>query len=157
MRSVMTGVTLMILVLLTSLLAPFVAGAQDDDFTCSTPSGFGEEVARAEYVLDLQCQPTLRETIEIRRNDLITITVNLENYYTATGNETAAFNIHFAMDRARVRLRQPDGLEGTIVADTLAALANVPITTSELEYTFIIENLGLRSAVFDLILRPIND
>ncbi len=123
-------------------------------YQCLTRSGYGVEINPRHYVLDFQCQPSLDRTVEIPVGQSITVTVNLSNYYTATGLNRAEFLIHLAMDRARLFLRQSDALEGTEITDFTAALQDVPINTQADTYTFVIENRGLRSAVFDLSLRP---
>jgi len=122
-------------------------------FQCLFFSGYATEINPGHYVLDLQCQPVIAETITIPVDEARTFTVNLATYYTATGHTTAEFAIHLAMDRARILLRQADSLQGTLVTDTTAALATVPISTSATDYTFIVQNEGIRSAVFDLSLR----
>jgi hypothetical protein len=146
----------MLFALLVVLLTPLAASGQATPTNvCVTNRGFGSRVDRDVYQLDLLCQPTLLNTLEVGRGDTITIQVNLANYYRATGRASAIFDIHLAMDRANIRLRQPDSLSSTAITDAGAALANVRIETTEREqYVFIIENLGLRSAVFDLSVRP---
>jgi hypothetical protein len=124
------------------------------NFQCPSPTGYGARTTPTQVVLDLQCQPALGETLDIPAGGSITVTVNLANYYTATGRTSATFNIHLAMDRARITLRQADSLRGTDVTDTLSAMGDVLINTSGPSYLFIIENKGVRSAVFDLSLRP---
>lgn len=141
---------------LMTLLLPAVALALQSTpiFQCLFASGHGSRTAPTEYLLDLQCQPALPETIEIPSGGSIRVTVNLNNYYTATGRSEATFVIHLAMDRARLVLR-PEGAErGSDVSDLLAALRDVPVTSTADVYRFTIENHGFRSAVFDLSVRP---
>lgn len=124
------------------------------NFQCPSPTGYGARSTPLQIILDLQCQPAFGETIELPTGGSITVVVNLNNFYSATGRRSAAFNIHLAMDRANVVLRQSDSLIGTNVTDTLSSLQDVLINTSGAAYTFVIENRGLRSAVFDLSMRP---
>jgi hypothetical protein len=138
------------------LAAALLVGAQaTPENVCITSRGFGTRTERAAYTLDLLCQPTLLNTLEISSGNSITVTVDLVTYYRLTGRSSAIFDIHLAMDRARIRLREPDSLSSTEINDLGAALQSVRIETGEPErYTFIIENLGVRSAVFDLTVRP---
>lgn len=122
-------------------------------FLCGTPNGYGTEVNPNHYLLDLQCQPVLNDTLEIPPGAAARFTVNLTNYYAATARNNAVFAIHLAMDRARVTVREADSLEGEDITDTLAALQDVLINTSDSSYTFVVENRGLRSAVLDLSVR----
>lgn len=146
-------------VLFLLLALPVVVSALQatPQFQCLFASGYGGEISPNHYVLDLQCQPALGFTLDIPTGQTRTFTVNLSNYLTATGRLTAEFNIHLAMDRARINVRQADSLQGTEVTDALAALRDLRIRTSQQSYTFVIENLGLRSAVFDLSVRPYDD
>jgi hypothetical protein len=123
-------------------------------FTCAAPSGYGVEVQPARYALDLQCQPALGETLEVAPGGSVRVTVTLGNYYAATGQTEASFAIHLAMDRANLVVREVERLQGEQVTDFMAALRDVPIITDQPSYSFIIENRGLRSAVFDLSVRP---
>jgi hypothetical protein len=138
------------------LAAALMVGAQaTPENVCITSRGFGTRIERDTYTLDLLCQPTLLNTLEISPGNSITVNVDLTTYYRSTGRSSAAFDIHLAMDRARIRLREPDSLSSTEINDAGAALQSVRIETNEPErYTFIIENLGVRSAVFDLTMRP---
>lgn len=124
------------------------------NFQCPSPTGYGGRSSPIQLILDLQCQPAFGETIEIPPGGSITVVVNLNNYYSATGRNSASFNIHLAMDRAFVTVRQSDSLQGTDVTDTLSAMRDVPISTTGGQYTFIIQNRGVRSAIFDLSVRP---
>lgn len=148
-----------ILVLCALLLMPAVVSALQStpQFQCLFASGYGGEINPNHYVMDLQCQPSLGFTFDIPRGETRTFTVNLSNYYTATGRVTAEFNIHLAMDRARIDVREADALVGTEVTDAAAALRDLRIRTTDQQYTFVIENLGLRSAVFDISVRPFED
>lgn len=141
---------LLILLLIPTLIYALQPTPQ---FLCGTPHGYGTEVNPRHYLLDLQCQPMLPETLEIPPNAAVRITVNLTNYYAATARNNAAFDIHLAMDRARITVRQADALEGEDITDTFAALQDVFINTSDQSYTFVIENRGLRSAVLDVSVR----
>lgn len=122
-------------------------------FLCGTANGYGTEVNPNHYLFDLQCQPMLNDTLEIPPGAAARFTVNLTSYYAATARNNATFAIHLAMDRARVTVRQADALEGEDITDTLAALQDVFINTSEQSYTFVIENRGVRSAVLDVSVR----
>lgn len=138
---------------LLMLPAVLYAVQSTPQFQCLFYSGYATEINPGHYALDLQCQPVIGETITIPVGQSRTITVNLAAFYTATGRTTADFSIHLAMDRARILLREADSLQGTLVTDTAASLADVPISTSASSYTFVIQNEGIRSAVFDLSLR----
>ena len=149
-RHLLTVTVILIAVLIPSLIFALQSTPQ---FLCSTPSGFGVEVNPDHYLLDLQCQPTLNKTLEIEPGDSMRFTVNLANYYAASARNNAAFDIHLAIDRARIVVRAADSLEGTTITDTFAALQDVLINTTAPSYTFVIENRRLRSAVFDLSVR----
>jgi hypothetical protein len=123
-------------------------------FQCSSSSGYGVMLEPGQYFLDLQCQPALAQTIELQPNQGATFTVSLSNWYAASDATDATFDIHLAMDRARIAVREQNALDEQIVTDTLAAMADVRVTTDQTRYVFVIENRGLRSAVFDLSLRP---
>lgn len=123
-------------------------------FSCTAPGGYGVEVRPREYALDLQCQPALGQTLELPPGGSVSVTVSLGNYYAATGRANASFVIHLAMDRANIVVREAERLEGEMVTDFLSALRDVAIVTSQPAYAFVIENRGLRSAVFDLSVRP---
>lgn len=148
------------LLLITAALGVLLAlssaawGQATPNFQCPSPTGYGARTTPLQIILDLQCQPAFGETLEMPVGSSITIVVNLNNYYSATGRRSASFNIHLAMDRANVTLRQSDSLIGTNVTDTLSSLQDVLINTSGEAYTFVIENKGMRSAVFDLSMRP---
>jgi len=142
------------LIIVLALPAALFALQATPQFQCLFFSGYATEINPGHYALDLQCQPMVGETLTIPIGQSRTFTVNLTSYYTATGRTNAEFVIHLAMDRARLMLRQPDALEGTLVTDTFEALKDVPISTSAPSYTFLISNEGLRSAVFDLSVRP---
>jgi hypothetical protein len=155
LRRALPAITIIGLVLLALLLpALMAAGQSTPQFLCATSSGYGAEINPNQYLMDLQCQPALRETLVIDVGRSRTFTVSLANYYAATGRNQASFDIHLAMDRARIVVREADALEGQLITDTLASLADVAIVTQAQSYTFVIENRGLRSAVFDLTLRP---
>lgn len=146
---------LMVLGIVAALFLPTLIYAYQStpQFVCATSSGYGVEVNPGHYLLDLQCRPTLGATLEIPPGQSTRFSVSLANYYTATGRNNAAFDIHLAMDRAWITLRQADSLQGTTITDTLSSLQDVLINTSEQSYTFVIENRGLRSAVLDVSLR----
>jgi hypothetical protein len=142
------------LIFTLSLPAALLAYQATPQFVCGTSSGYGAEINPSHYVLDLRCRPALAETIEIPPGGAITVTVELENYFTATGLATATFDLHFAMDRAWLTVREQEAVSGTTLRDTLSALHDVGVITSEPSYSFVIENEGFRSAVFDLSVRP---
>jgi hypothetical protein len=144
--------------LLAALLLPTLIYALQStpQFLCSTPSGYGVEVNPQHYILDLQCQPMLNNTLDIPPGQSARFTVNLGNFYAASGRNNAAFKIHFAMDRAWIMVRQADSLQGTTLRDTLSALQDVLINTAAPSYTFVVENRGLRSAVLDVSLRSVD-
>jgi hypothetical protein len=146
---------LMVGILSIFLLVPTLIYALQPtpQFLCGTPHGYGTEVNPNHFLLDLQCQPMLPETLEIPPGAAARITVSLTSYYAATARNNAGFNIHLAMDRARITVREADALEGEDITDTFAALQDVFINTSEQSYTFVIENRGLRSAVLDVSVR----
>jgi hypothetical protein len=152
-RRLLTVMVILIAVLVPSLIFALQSTPQ---FLCSTPSGFCVEVNPDHYLLDLQCQPVLNKTLEIEPGDSMRFTVNLANYYAASGRNNAVFDIHLAIDRARIVVRAADALEGTTITDTFASLQNVLMNTSDQSYTFVVENRGLRSAVFDLSVRVRN-
>ena len=143
----------LVLLLLPTLIHALQSTPQ---FLCSTPSGYGVEVNPQHYLLDLQCQPMLEHTLEIAPGGSARFTVNLANFYAASGRNNAAFNIHLAMDRAWITVRQADALQGTTIRDTLSSLQDVLINTSVQSYTFVIENRGVRSAVLDVSLRRVD-
>lgn len=145
---------ILLLIALLAMPAALFALQATPQFQCLFFSGYATEINPGHYALDLQCQPVVGETITIPVGESRTFTVNLASYYTATGRTTAEFVIHLAMDRARLVLRQPDSLHGTLVTDTFESLKDVPISTSAPSYTFLVSNEGLRSAVFDLSVRP---
>jgi hypothetical protein len=151
-----------LILLLSGFLALFLlptlifALQSTPQFLCSTPSGYGVEVNPQHYLLDLRCQPTLDHTLEIAPGGSARFTVTLSNFYAATSRNNAAFNIHLAMDRAWVTVRQADTLQGTTITDALSALQDVLINTSDSSYTFVVENRGLRSAVLDISVRPVD-
>lgn len=147
---------LFILALVLGLLvAPSLLRALQStpQFLCATVSGYGGEVNPRQYLFDLQCQPALNQTLDIPVGEAYTFTVNLNNYYAVTGRNQAQFNIHLAMDRARVVVRQADVLDGEVITDTFSSLQDVAVVTNAGSYTFVIENRGLRSAVLDVSLR----
>ncbi len=137
-----------------ALITGGVLAQTTPQFTCSSPSGFGVELERGSFYLDLQCQPALSRTLEIQPGASARFTISLSNYYAANAANEAHFDIHLAMDRARIMVRQADQLDGELITDTLFALQNVAVVASGPSYTFIVENRGLRSAVFDLSVRP---
>ncbi len=137
-----------------AIFAGGVLAQTTPQFTCSSPSGFGVELERDNFYLDLQCQPLLARTLEIQPGASARFTVSLSNYYAANAASEAHFNIHLAMDRARIVVRQADQLNGELLTDTFAALQNVAVVTTGPSYTFVVENRGLRSAVLDLSVRP---
>lgn len=144
-----------LIVIATFVVAALGISAQaTPNFQCLAPTGYGSRATPIQIILDLQCQPAFGDTVEIPPGGSITIIVNLNNYYSATGRTSASFNIHLAMDRALLTVRQSDVLQGTDVSDTLAAMRDIPISTTGSQYTFIVQNRGLRSAVFDLSVRP---
>lgn len=145
---------ILLLILSLGLPAAILALQATPQFVCGTSSGYGAEINPRQYLFDLRCRPALTETIVIPPNGSITVTVNLSNYYTATGRTNAAFDLHFAMDRALLMVRQQEAVEGTTVRDTISALYDLGVITSQSSYSFVIENRGLRSAVFDLSVRP---
>lgn len=143
-----------LLIVLVVFVLSIPAFAQTEtEFTCPTASGFGTVAEDGTVMLDALCQPVLNQTIEIEPDASITVTVSLANYFTAMNATSATFNIHFAMDRANIVVREPDALEGTALTDAASALADISITSEDAEYTFVIENRGLRSAIFDLSIR----
>jgi hypothetical protein len=146
----------LVLVLLAVLVpsAVFAQADVDPEFRCPVPYAFGSQAADGTYMLDLLCQPMLMQTIEIPVDGSITVAVNMANFYAATGGTSATFDIHFAMDRARVLVREPDGLEGVEITDAQSAFANIPLTTDEETYTFVVENRGMRSAILEISVIP---
>jgi hypothetical protein len=138
------------------LVSTGVASARQatPQFSCSSPSGFGVELAPGDFYLDLQCQPVLNRTLEIAPGGAYRFTVSLSNFYAATGMADADFQIHLAMDRARIMVREADQLDGVLITDTIAAIQDIAVVTDEIRYVFVVENRGLRSAVFDLSVRP---
>ncbi|NDJ60140.1 MAG: hypothetical protein GYB67_03395 [Chloroflexi bacterium] len=156
-------VTLMLLVL---ALIPFAVMAQDTTpepedmeptINCMTENAFGTVLAEnEEYALDLLCQPTLNETIEVQPGENIIVTVDLTTYREAFETDRVTFDIHFAMDRANINVREADAMQGVQITDAARALESVEITTSAETYTFVVENQGFRSAVFDLSLRLVD-
>lgn len=150
----MTRLLLIGLFVVLAVPAALFALQATPQFQCLFFSGYATEINPGHYALDLQCQPVVGETMTIPVGESRTFTVNLSSFYTATGRTSAEFVIHLAMDRARLVLRQPDSLEGTLVTDTFESLKDVPISTSAPSYTFLVSNEGLRSAVFDLSVRP---
>jgi hypothetical protein len=150
------GGSIFLFVLASLIVVGMVGGQATPQFTCLSPSGFAVELEPRQWYLDLQCQPVIGETLEIQPGQSAQFTVSLSNYYAATARSSASFDIHLAMDRAWVVVRQADQLQGEVITDTLAALQNVAISTNAQTYVFVIENRGLRSAVFDVSLRPRN-
>jgi hypothetical protein len=155
MKSLYKKHVIVSLITVIALLIPTLIYALQPtpQFLCGTPHGYGTEVNPRHYLLDLQCQPMLPETLEIPPGASARFTVNLTSYYAATARNNAAFDIHLAMDRARITVREADALDGEDITDTFAALQDVFINTSEQSYTFVIENRGLRSAVLDVSVR----
>ncbi|MBW4436580.1 MAG: hypothetical protein KME04_05570 [Pleurocapsa minor GSE-CHR-MK-17-07R] len=144
------------LLLIASLAAGGAALARQasPQFQCSASSGYGAMLEQDQYFLDLQCQPALATTIVLEPNEGATFTVSLSNWYAAVGMADAEFDIHLAMDRARIALREAGSADEQIITDVVAAMADVRVITDQTRYVFTIENRGLRSAVFDLSLRP---
>jgi|GEM_PF-3462824 hypothetical protein len=151
-----SSVPLWFIILFALLAVHSALGQATPQFTCLSPSGFAVELEPRQWYLDLQCQPVIGETLEIQPGQSAQFTISLSNYYAATARSSAAFDIHLAMDRAWVVVRQADQLQGEVITDTFAALQNVAVGTTAQSYVFVIENRGLRSAVFDLSLRPRN-
>jgi len=129
------------------------ADAQPSPALCNVESGYGMVVGRGEYLLDLQCRPTLPETIEIPPDRSILVTVDLSNYYRINRTEVATFLIHLAMQRANITIRQRGTIGGENIVDFRGALQSVEVTTTSRTFTFEIRNDGFRSAIFDLSVR----
>lgn len=150
------AMTLVVIAVGLSVAVPRIAARQGGDFLCYTDSGFGERVGLGgEYRLDLQCQPALAETIEIEPDAEITITVDLTSYYAKTGAYEAEFDIHIAMKRANIELRERGARSGVSMTDGQASLQDVSVTTNQDTFTFTITNNGFRSAIFDVTVRPV--
>jgi hypothetical protein len=150
----MKKLTLALVGLLMLAAAPM--GAQESaDFVCGTPSGHGHNDGGGIYVLDLQCRPALDHTVNLARDRSATVTVNLANYYAATGRDEAEFTIHLALERAHIFVREEGHMEGRDIIDAWGdALKDIDIEADEDTFTFIIENKGLRTAIFDVSVRP---
>lgn len=143
-----------VMVFLLSTLISSSLG-QDSEFLCQVPSAFGERTGADAYTLDLLCQPVFPATFEIDPRDKITVTVNLKNYYDATGTTRADFEIHLAMQRARIEIIKPGDFSGREIVDFDGAIQDLEISTSDESLTFEVRNKGARSAIFDLSVRPI--
>lgn len=136
------------------LLTLTVPSLAQSEFECQTPSGFGSLVEEGTYVLDLQCQPGFDFSFNIEPDDSIRIEVNLANYLEATGKDQTDFYIHLAMQRAFIEVREP-GYNGVEVMDSGGNIQDIELSdiTGD-NYIFEIVNKGMRSAIFDLSIRP---
>lgn len=128
--------------------------SQSDNFVCNSPSGFGEVIDSDEVMLDLQCSPAFDFTFEIEPNEVIKVSVNLSNYYLASGESDADFYIHLAMQRANIEIRESGSFGTENIVDANGAIQDVRISADGDIFTFEIENKGFRSAIFDLSVRP---
>jgi DNA uptake protein ComE-like DNA-binding protein len=149
-------IVFLVLLFISSLITSPVAVSQTTD-NCVVPSGFGMQISENQYWFDLLCQPTLLTTLEIEPDISILVTIDLQNYYNATGNSTAEFDLHFAMQQARLRVIPVDTQEVSEIADETANIQGITVTTSAAFYEVVIENVGLQSAIFDLSVRPAAD
>ncbi|MBZ0302230.1 MAG: hypothetical protein K8J31_20950 [Anaerolineae bacterium] len=141
------------LALLTFVAVGTNSASEAQEFGCMTDHAYGEEVHSGEYLLDLLCKPVLTETLEIPPDESILVTVNLNNYYVATDSSRADFSFHFAMQRARLLVKQEGSVGGEEIMDSDGIIQDISLITSEASYAVIIENKGSRSAIFDLSLR----
>jgi len=105
-------------------------------------------------MLDLQCSPAFDFTFEIEPNEVIKVSVNLSNYYLASGESDADFYIHLAMQRANIEIRESGSFGTENIVDANGAIQDVRISADGDIFTFEIENKGFRSAIFDLSVRP---
>jgi hypothetical protein len=130
--------------------------AQAAEKLCMTDSGFGSKTAENTYALDLLCQPGLLQTLEIEPGQVRTFEVNLLAAQKMMAQESVSFNIHIAMQRASINLKGAGETAGTDINDATERLQDVLISNVKGEtYLFTITNMGRRSAIFDVSVRPV--
>ena len=137
------------------LLAMILLG-RDADATSSASltSGFAETSSDGVYRFNLLSALLLPDAIEISPNQTIQVVVDTKSYFQAKRVNEASFALYLAMDRANIIIRNEANGEERQVTDTLSALQEIIYSTTEEMMSFSIKNVGIRSAVFDLSIRP---
>ena len=137
---------------LTLVLA---VGAQNEEPLCQTDGAYASLV-RSGIEFDLLCKPLYPETIELERNESLSVIVDLESFKAFSGDDTVQFRIHFAIDHGRLEIQQLGSFGTQEVSDSGGSnLKDVEVRTDDDEFAIEITSQGLfRSAKFDIAVWP---
>ena len=130
-----------------------VAVRSDQASGCQEENGYASLLGRG-VEFDLLCKTNYPETIELGGDSLLQVTVHLARYKRQMNLNTVSFQLHFAIDRGKLKIVQ----NGTSIEETLSDsggnLKDFQIRTANDAILFEIINSGFRSAIFDLSVRP---
>ncbi len=124
------------------------SGANAQSANCETRHAFGSRGTEIIW-LDLLCKPVLQETVTLPPRSAITVNVNLNSYMMATGSSNVEFNLHFALDNARLEV------SGTEIDSNNGNLQNILLSSTYQSKRVTIRNVESYEAIFDLSVRPV--
>lgn len=148
--------TIFLSLILALTVSFFSVPAQTAQTACESTHAFASQSASSQYDFDLLCQPVLFETIELEPGDTITVNVSLDNYYRFSETANADFQLRFSMQRAHLKIRQPNTLVEHDITDGESRIRNIDVSTGEDVYTTDVTNAGVRTAIFDISVHPLD-